>query len=420
MRKILITLILIAAMAGMVFAGGSQEGTSSKSSPITLMQNKPEIDAALKAYGAEWSKTSGIPITIKSIGGTSNGLGQQLQADFAAGDMPDIFVIQGPEDYKQWESIVLDLSNQKWVSETSVPFKQDGKVYGFPVSIEGWGLAYNADLLKKAGVDPKSLVDYPAYKAAFEKIDSMKAQLGIDAVVSMAASSGMSWVVTDHNFNALLSNGLPYGDMSVVNALLNGNVDQSRLQQYSNWVELLFKYADQTILTTGDYNAQVNAFATQKTVFLHQGNWVDPNMKQAGVTFPMAFAPQGSMNTPTDGIFVAAPSYYVVNSKSKNVAGAEQFLNDMVFTKAGQDFIVKKADMIPAFKNIDLQPSGQLSQSVQAWMKAGKIYSWNQYSFSGDFRSQTLGPIYNQLATGQINEAKFVDLMTTAFKNRKN
>jgi raffinose/stachyose/melibiose transport system substrate-binding protein len=413
-------MVLMAAMAGMVFASGSQEGTSSKSSPITLMQNKPEIDAALKAYSAEWSKTSGIPITIKSIGGTSNGLGQQLQADFAAGDMPDIFVIQGPEDYKQWESIVLDLSNQKWVSETSVPFTQNGKVYGFPVSIEGWGLAYNADLLKKAGVDPKTLVDYPAYKAAFEKIDSMKSQLGINAVVSMAASPGMSWVVTDHNFNSLLSNGLPYGDMSVVNALLAGNVDQSRLQQYANWVQLLFKYADQSILTTGDYNAQVNAFATQKTVFLHQGNWVDPNMKQAGATFPMAFAPQGSMNTPTDGIFVAAPSYYVINSKSKNIAGAEQYLNDMVFTKAGQDFIVKKADMIPAFKNIDLQPSGQFSQSVQAWMKAGKIYSWNQYNFSGDFRSQTLGPIYNQLATGQINEAKFIELMTTAFKNRKN
>ena len=126
------------------------------------------------------------------------------------------------------------------------------------------------------------------------------------------------------------------------------------------------------------------------------------------------------MNTPTDGIFVAAPSFYVVNSKSKNVAGAEQFLNDMVFTKAGEDFIVNKAGMIPAFKNISLEPSGQFSKSVQQWAKAGKIYSWNQYNFSGDFRSQVLGPIYNQLATGQINEAKFVELMTAAFKNRKN
>jgi maltose transport system substrate-binding protein len=418
MRKAFFVSIVLLGLAGLLFAGGAQEGAASKA-PLNLLQNKPEIDAQLSAYAAQWSKATGIPMTVKSAGGTSNAMGPQLQADYAAGDMPDIFVIQGPEDYKQWQSAILDLSGQKWVSETSVAFTQDGKVYGFPVAIEGWGLAYNADLLQKAGIDPSTLVDYGAYKAAFEKLDSMKSQLGINAVVSMAASSEMSWVVTDHNFNSLLSNGLPYGDLSVVKDLLAGKVDQSRLTQYADWVELLFKYADQSILTTGNYDAQVNAFATQKTVFLHQGNWVDPNMKAAGATFKMAFAPQGSMTTPTNGIFVAAPSFYVVNSKSKNIAGAEKFLNDLVYTPAGQDFMVNKAGMIPAFKNIDLQPSGQFSRSVQAWAKAGKIYSWDQYNFSSDFRSQVLGPIYNQLATGQIDEAKFIQLMTAAFQNRK-
>ena len=414
MRKVLFALIALAVSGGFLFAGGTPEGKA----PLNLLQNKPEIDAQLKAYAAVWTKATGIPMTIKSAGGTSNAMGPQLQADYAAGDMPDIFVIQGPEDYKQWQSIILDLSGQKWVSDTSVAFKQNGKVYGFPVSIEGWGLTYNADMLQKAGIDPATLVDYPAYAAAFQKLDSMKAQLGINAVVSMAASSEMSWVVTDHNFNALLANGLPYDDLTVVNDLLAGKVDQSRLKQYADWVQLIFTYSDPAILTTGNYDAQVNAFATQKTVFLHQGNWVDPNMKAAGVTFKMAIAPQGSLVTPTDGIFVAAPSFYVINSQSKNIAGAEQFLNDMVYTAAGQDFMVKKADMIPAFKNIDLQPSGQLSRSVQAWAKAGKIYAWDQYFFSSDFRTQVLGPIYNQLATGQIDEAKFIELMTAAFVNR--
>jgi raffinose/stachyose/melibiose transport system substrate-binding protein len=418
MRKAFLVSVVLLGLAGLLFAGGAQEGAAK--APLSLLQNKPEIDAQLKAYAAVWSQASGIPMSIKSAGGTSNAMGPQLQADYAAGDMPDIFVIQGPEDYKQWQSAILDLSGQKWVSDTSVAFKQDGKVYGFPVAIEGWGLAYNGDLLQKAGIDPSTLVDYGAYKAAFEKLDSMKSQLGINAVVSMAASSEMSWVVTDHNFNSLLSNGLPYGDLSVVNALLAGKVDQTRLTQYADWVELLFKYADQSILTTGNYDAQVNAFATQKTVFLHQGNWVDPNMKAAGATFKMAFAPQGSLTTPTNGIFVAAPSFYVINSKSKNIAGAEKFLNDMVYTSAGQDFMVNKAGMIPAFKNVDLQPAGQFSRSVQAWAKAGKIYSWDQYFFSSDFRSQILGPIYNQLATGQIDEPKFIQLMTAAFQNRKN
>jgi len=147
---------------------------------LTLEQNKPEIDAALKAYAAVWTKANNVDVTVKSVGGSSSiDLGTQLKADFAAGDMPDIFVISGIEDYKQWADIILDLSGEKWVSDTSVPFKVDGKVYGFPVSVEGWGLAYNADILQKAGVDPTTLNNYGAYKAAFAKIDSQKAALGL-------------------------------------------------------------------------------------------------------------------------------------------------------------------------------------------------------------------------------------------------
>ena len=408
MKKILLMVMAIALVGGAAFAQG-----------ITLEQNKPEIDAALKAYAAAWSKAN-VPMTIKSVGGGTNiDLGTDLKANFAAGDMPDIFVISGIEDYKQWAAIILDLSGEKWVKETSVPFKVDGKVYGFPVAVEGWGLAYNADVLKKAGVDPKSLVNLAGYRAAFAKIDSMKASLGLKSVVSMAASIDMDWVTGDHNFNSLLSNGLPYGDMSVTNDLLAGKVDAKRLADYADWVELLFKYADPTVLATGNYDAQVGAFAAGQAAFLHQGNWVDPNMAQAKAKFAMAFAPHGSMTRATDGIFVAAPSFYVIDKDSRNVAAAKKFLNDLVYTEAGNTYMVKDAGMIPAYKNIKQNPSGQLSRSVQAWAAAGKIYSWNQYSFTDDFRHKTLGPIYNQFATGAITKAQFIDLMTKAFQGLK-
>jgi raffinose/stachyose/melibiose transport system substrate-binding protein len=385
---------------------------------ITLAQNKPEIDAVLKAYAAIWSKANNVPVTIKSVGGgIGMDLNSQLKADLAAGDMPDIFAINGLAEYKEWAALALDLSGERWVKNTSVAFKYDGKVYGFPVAVEGWGMAYNADILKKAGVDPKTLVNYSGYKAAFEKIDAKKAALGLKSVVSMAASLDMGWVTAHHNFNSLLSNGLPYGDLSVVNALLAGKVDAQRLSEYADWVELLFKYADKAVLTTGNYDAQVGAFASGQAAFLHQGNWTDPNMAQAQATFPMAFAPHGSMAKATDGIFVAAPSYYVVNKNSKNLAAAKKFLNDLVFTDAGNKYMVTDAGMIPAYSNVKLNPTGQLSKSVQAYAAAGRIYSWNQYYFTEDFRNKTLAPIYNQFATGDIAKTRFIDLMTRAFQS---
>lgn len=409
MKKISLIMILLLLSASL-FANGEGD--------LVLAQGKPEIDAQLKAYAAAWGKENNVEVIIKSCGGGNCDLGQMLKADWAAGEMPDIFAINGLEDFREWEAITADLSGESWVDKTKVAFVYEGKTFGFPVSIEGWGMAYNAEVLAKAGVDPKSLVNLSGYRAAFAKIDSMKGELGLDSVVSMAAGPEMFWVTSHHNLNSLLSNGLPYGDTSVVDNLLAKEVDAKRLSEYADWVELLFKYADKAILTTGTYDDQVGAFATGKAAFLHQGNWTDPNMAAANANFKMAFAPHGSMEAATDGIFVSAPSFYLVNAKSEKADIAKKFLVDLAMSSAGADYMVKEAKMIPAFANIDIRPDGQLSSSVQDWMSQGKVYSWNQYLFSGEFRDKTLAPIYNQFANGEIDKASFIRLMTEAFRNR--
>ena len=384
---------------------------------ITFKQNKPEIDDALQAYATAYEAATGVKVNAVSCGGGSCTLGDMLKADYAAGEMPDIFPIDGPDSYKQWEAIIADLSGEDWVDETSVEYVVDGKVVGFPVAVEGWGMAYNADLLAKAGIDPKTLTNYAAYMDAFAKLDGMKAELGIDSVVSMTAGPGMYWVTAHHNFNSLLSNGLEYNDLSVANNILAGNIDDTRLNEYADWVDLLFKYADKTVLTTGNYDSQVGAFLNQKAVFLHQGNWVDGNLTDA--TFKMAFAPHGSSTSDTDGIFVSAPAWYVVNKESKNYQAALDFLNALVYSDLGQKYMVEDAGMIPAFGNITLQPKGQLSQSVQAWTAEGKVYSWNQYLFANEFRDNVLGPIYDQLAQGAVTADEFKALLKTALMEAK-
>lgn len=420
----IVRMSLAVALAAMVpfsaAAGGSADsGNSGKAGgSITLAQGKVEIDGVLKEYAAEWGKANGVNVNVKTIGGGQD-MQTELKAMYAAGDLPDIFTVAGPAEVADWESVLTDLTGEKWVGETSVAYRNKGKVVGFPVAVEGWGMAYNADILAKAGVDPAKLTSLAAYRDAFAKIDAKKAELGLKSVVSMAASAEMFWVTAHHNVNSYLSNGLGYEDSSVAQAAVQGKVDAKRLSDYADWVELLFKYADKAVLTTGNYDDQVGAFAAGKAAFLHQGNWVDPNLKAANVAFKTAFAPHGSVNGDTDGIFVSPPSYYVVNSKSKNSAAAKKFLNDLVFTDAGQQFQVVKAGMIPAFNNIALQPTGPLSKSVQEWASKGKIYAWNQYMLPNDFRNNTLAPIYNQFAAGAISKAQFIDLFTKAVASLK-
>jgi len=79
-------------------------------------------------------------------------------------------------------------------------------------------------------------------------------------------------------------------------------------------VDLLFEYADQTILNTGGYDEQVGKFAIGEAAFLHQGNWTDSSY--ADSTFDMGYLPHAAAAGENDSIFIGAPSYYVVNKDS--------------------------------------------------------------------------------------------------------
>ena len=304
------------------------------------------------------------------------------------------------------------MNDADWVQYTAAAYMDGENVIGFPVSVEGYGMAYNADILAKAGIDPKTLTNVDAYKAAFEKLDSMKAELGLDAVVSMVAgtAAGMTWVTGLHNFNVYLTVGLDRNDTSIIDQVLEGKVDAERFHQYCEYVSLIFQY----MLLNGTQDMQLAAFANQKTAFYHQGNWMDPNIVALGVDFDIAYAPHAFMHEDTDGILVNPPSWYVVNGKKGNYDEAVAFLNALSSTEAGQDYMVNKASMVPAFTNVTLQPSTPLSKSVMEWQSEGKTYSWQQYKLPDGFGMGTLGGIYELLASGAIDTATFESMMIEA------
>lgn len=390
---------------------------------ITLVNNKIEIDEALKAYAAVYEQQSGVKVTVKSFGGESP-YAPALAAMFNSGTEPELFVIEGKAGYDDASRAgrIYDLSGESWVKDTDVAYVDPatGNIIGFPVAIEGWGLGYNKELLAKAGVDPKSMVNIAGMKAAFEKIDSMKSELGIDAVVSMVAGPGMTWVTGLHGVNAYLTLGLPYNDSTkYIDMMLNKQVDNTRLTKYAEYYNMLFQYANKNTLLTGGYDQQLGDYAVGKTVFIHQGNWTDPTFKDLGITFEMGYVPHAFLDETTDGIFVGAPSWYLVNSKSAGIEEAKAFLTAMSSTPEGHDYMVNKAGMVPAFKSCTLQPAGQLSRAVQEWASQGKIYAWQQNEMPDGFGMNTLGPIYAQMAAGEIDPKGFVDLFTTAVADIK-
>lgn len=422
MKKLLSLLMAGALGAGLLAGCGPKEaapsgegapaGEAGSDQTLVIYQNKVEIGEALTQFAADYTAETGVKVTVKTSGGDTP-YAENLKAEFQSDRQPDIFVIEGTGGYETWKSKLEPFADdEEWLKHTDLAFKADGKVYGFPVAVEAWGLAYNKNLLEKAGVDPAGLTSQEAYKAAFEKIDSMKEELGISSVVAMAAGPDMRWVTGLHNFNGYLSAAMPYGDSKYIDMLNAGEPDKERLAEYADWVELLFSYADKSVLLTGNYDAQVGQFATEKSVFIHQGNWIDPWLTDNGVTFPMAFAPHASVKGTTDSIFIGAPSFYVLNTESANKEAAKAFLNYMVTNEKGHDYMVNKAKMIPAFTNVTLVPDTPLSADAAKWLVEGKKYTWFQNDMPDGFGMGTLGPIYESFAKGDIDKGQFIDQLT--------
>ena len=334
---------------------------------ITLAQNKPEIDSSLKAYAAAWSKANNVPVTIKSVGGSSGtDLGTQLKADFAAGDMPDIFVIRGIEDYKEWADLT-PRSLRREVGQGHLRRLQ-GRRQGlrFPGRRRGLGPGLQCRHTQEGrsrSQDPRQLRGLQG-RLREDRRPEGQARPQVRRLHGGFPRHG--WVTGDHDFNSLLSNGLPYGDKSVTNDLLAGKVDAKRLSEYADWVELLFKYADKAVLTTGQLRRPGRRLRLGPGGFPPSGQLGRSQHGAGQDDLQDGLRPPRLHGRKTDGIFVAAPSYYVINKNSKNVAAAKKFLNDLVYTDAGNKYMVVDAGMIPAYKNVKLSPSGQLSSSVQA------------------------------------------------------
>ena len=219
-------------------------------------------------------------------------------------------------------------------------------------------------------------------------------------------------------FNAYYAGYLAYNDTTVINNALKGEFDTDRLTAFATYLKLLYDYSDPTILVSGNYDAQVGAFANQKAAFITQGNWIDPNMKQLGATFKMGYIGHCYLEDPTQGLFIAVPSWYVVNSKAtaEQQAAAIAFLDSMATTDAGANYMVTESSMVPAFKSVSIKPEGQFSNALVEALARGGNYNWFFGMTPDGFNMNTLGPIFELYATEQ-DPAAFMSDVENAFKS---
>lgn len=420
MKKKLLSTLLIGTMLISVLAGcgsslkesssDSNESAGSKEA-IRFVNTKIEIDKPLKEFAKKYQEKTGQKVEIESLGGGVDVDGQ-LKNYLAAGNMPDIYAY-GPGSYPSFKDYLTDLSNEPWVNDTDFAFKgDDGKVYGFPFAIEGIGLVYNADILEKAGVDPKTLTNINAYKEAFKKIDSMKDEIGLQAVASVAAESGQMWWSTgNHIMAAYLSEGVEKNDKKLLDAFNKGQLDEARFGEFADYVKLLFDYSDKNVLISGTYDDQLALWAKGKTAFITQGNWIDPSLPTYDVKFDCAIAPPAFSVQDTPGILADAPSYWGIYKDSKKIDACKEFLKALASSEEGQQALVKESGMVSPFKSNTLEPDQPLAKSLNSYIKDNKTYAWDWNYMEQGIAMNATGPVFELYAKEDLDKDGFVEMM---------
>lgn len=398
-------------------AGGTTAGTGQ---PVTLkiFQFKVEINEALTRLKDEYEKTHpNVKLQIETVGGGAD-YGAALKTKFASGDQPDIFNNGGFNEMNTWMEHLEDMSDQPWVKDVlpvaKTPITKDGKVYGQPMSIEGYGFLYNKDLFDKAGIKelPKTLT----------QLEDAAKKLQAAGITPFSNGYQEWWILGIHNLNVGVARQPdPDKFISGLNAGTEKFKGNAIMNDWSNLLDVTLKYSQPNPLTT-DYNTQVTNFATGKAAMMQQGNWTEvqimktnPNIK-VGV-MPMPINEDAAAN---DKIFVGVPNYWVVNKDSKVKAEAKEFLNWLVTSDTGKTYMTKEFKFIPAFSNITANAAdlGQTGAEVQKYSTEGKVLSWNWPKYP-EGATQEFGATIQAYVAGKKTKDQMFDDFQKTWDNLK-
>ncbi|WP_178024001.1 ABC transporter substrate-binding protein [uncultured Paenibacillus sp.] len=398
--------------------GGNQSGGEQEQKTVTIFQFKTEIVEGLNELKVEFEKEyPNIKLDIQTVGGGAD-YDAALKAKFASGGAPDIFSNNGYAKLDMWQEKLEDLSDQPWVKDlvplAAEAITKEDKVYGLPLDLEGFGYIYNKDLFAQVGITapPKT---YSELEEAAKKLQAAGITPFANAYQEwwLVGSQGISVAFANQDDVDGFINGLNAGTSSIV-----GN------EHFANWAKLMkltLDYGNKNPLTT-DYNTQVTMFAKGEAAMMQEGNWaqtmidgITPNMN-IGV-LPMPLSDDASK---TGKVTIGVPVNLVVNKDSDAKEEAKTFLNWLVTSDIGKEYIVKKFKFIPAMTTIHATPEdmGPIATDLVKYVEEGNIFA-HQAGKYPDGVAQEFGSAIQQYLAGKSDVESWQKNMQAAWDKLK-
>ena len=417
--KRMLAICLAAGLGCSMVTGCTDSGKNNvdkEKATVDIFQFKVEVNDALKTATQTYMKEhKNVTINLETVGGGDD-YGAALRTKMSSSDQPEIFNVGGPPDIVDWKKNLEDLSDQEWIGKVAEGLLDDvsdnGKVYGLPMSVEGYGFLYNKDIFEAAGIDGESLKTYQEIDQAFGKLQEMiedgklKDEFPVlEAVMEYPVKE--TWVTGMHTANVSLGQEFS----SATEAFESESIDFKYGDQLKDLIDLQVKYTSSaktpSNLNAVDYSMQVGGgYAIERVAVIQQGNWVYPEIKNVDeeVAQHTGMIPIPLKGVSEGNIPVGVPIYWSVNSGSSDTdkQAAKDFLNWLYQSEEGKKIVVDDLGFIPPFTNYgDLAPSDPLSKIVAQHVKDGTIAPWVWTGAPTGWAQESLGVNIQSYVAGE-------------------
>lgn len=402
----------------------TESETTASGGSVYYLNFKPEIADKIEELAEAYTEETGVEVKmVTAAGGTYE---QTLKSEITKSAPPTIFFINGPVGYKNWKDYTMDLSDTEmydWLVEKDLAVEsEDGGVAGIPITVEGYGIIYNAGILNKyfasenKSTDFESVEDvnnFEALKAVVEDMTAMKEELGIEGVFSSTSlASGEQWRWQTHLANIPVYYEYRDADVTELDAL-----EFTYGEQFKNIFDLYINNSTNVpgLLGSKTTTDSMTEFALGQSAMVQNGNWgwgqisgTEGNVvNEEDVKFMPIYT--GVEGEEEQGLAIGTENFMAINSQAseEDIQASLDFIKWMYSSEEGKDYIINEFGFIPTFNTFgeDEFPTDPLAQEVLASMNDEAKYSvsWNFTTFPSETFKNEFGDALLMYAQDQMS-----------------
>ncbi len=351
--------------------GKPAKGEGGETVKIEFFNQKSEIKDVMDEIVADFEKEH-PEIDVEHV--QVPDAGEVLTTRMASDEMPDVISIYPNETkFKSYvdEGYFMELTGADFYSNLNTTYvdsvKYNGKDWSVPLTMNAYGIYYNADKFKELGIKVPE---------TFSELTDAVSKIKEAGMIPFATSFKDAWT-TGHLTEALLGNTMGIPQANEFFSTKGSAADSDAFKKFIDHYNLFIDNTEED--TAGmDYNTAVTLFATGEALMLPQGIWATTVIESAGADFDYQMMPVPADTKEDTKVVYGIDLAVGISATTPNAEAAKTFVAYLTRTEVAQK--LHDTEKSPSIVN-GVEPRNTETVAATELLMEGKSYPWIHFDW---------------------------------------